>query len=130
MKLTGYEMETIILYNQAEPNAQVYTHDAKLIAKLRRLHDAAPEKVYADFDEPNGTLHRPQELCDRPTAVQRCQTQSRQRTRPESRSDPAPTENEIGKASPHGRTVCAEILLSGKESLWQKKHPSKNRSKR
>ena len=34
MKLTGYEMETIILYNQAEPNAQVYTHDAKLIAKL------------------------------------------------------------------------------------------------
>lgn len=24
MKLTGYEMETIILYNQAEPNAQVY----------------------------------------------------------------------------------------------------------
>lgn len=49
MKLTGYEMETIILYNQAEPNAQVYTHDAKLIAKLRRLHDAAPEKVYADL---------------------------------------------------------------------------------
>ena len=54
MKLTSYEMETIILYNQAEPNAQVYTHDPKLIAKLRRLHDAAPEKVYADFDEPNG----------------------------------------------------------------------------
>lgn len=46
MKLTGYEMETIILYNQAEPNAQVYTHDAKLIAKLRRLHEASPEKVY------------------------------------------------------------------------------------
>lgn len=57
MKLTGYEMETIILYNQAEPNAQVYTHDAKLIAKLRRLHEASPEKVYADFDEPNGAAH-------------------------------------------------------------------------
>ena len=41
MKLTSYEMETIILYNQAEPNAMVYTHDPKLIAKLRRLHDAA-----------------------------------------------------------------------------------------
>ena len=54
MKLTGYEMETIILYNQAEPNAQVYTYDPKLIAKLRRLHEAAPEKVYVDFDEPNG----------------------------------------------------------------------------
>ena len=37
MKLTSYEMETIILYNQAEPNAQVYTHDPKLIAKLRRV---------------------------------------------------------------------------------------------
>ena len=44
MKLTSYEMETIILYNQAEPNAQVYTHDPKLIAKLRRLHDAARRK--------------------------------------------------------------------------------------
>ena len=54
MKLTGYEMETITLYNQPEPNAQVYTHDPKLIANLRRLHEASPEKVYADFDEPNG----------------------------------------------------------------------------
>lgn len=48
MKLRGYEMETIILYNQAEPTAQVYTHDPKLIAKLRRLHEASPEKVYGD----------------------------------------------------------------------------------
>lgn len=54
MTLSKYERETIIIYNQAEPNAMVYTHDPKLIAKLRRLHDATPEKVYADFDEPNG----------------------------------------------------------------------------
>ena len=54
MTLSKYERETIIIYNQAEPNAMVYTHDPKLIAKLRRLHDAAPEKVYSDFDEPNG----------------------------------------------------------------------------
>ena len=54
MKLTPYEMETIILYNQEEAAANVYTHDPKLIAKLRRLHDAVPEKVYTDFDEPNG----------------------------------------------------------------------------
>ena len=54
MTLSKYERETIIIYNQAEPNAMVYTHDPKLIAKLRRLHDAVPEKVYADFDEPNG----------------------------------------------------------------------------
>ena len=51
MTLSKYERETIIIYNQAEPNAMVYT---KLIAKLRRLHDATPEKVYADFDGPNG----------------------------------------------------------------------------
>lgn len=54
MTLSKYERETIIIYNQAEPNAMVYTHDPKLIAKLRRLHDATPEKVYTDFDEPNG----------------------------------------------------------------------------
>ena len=54
MTLSKYERETIIIYNQAEPNAMVYTHDPKLIAKLRRLHEAAPEKVYSDFDEPNG----------------------------------------------------------------------------
>ena len=39
MKLTPYEMETIVLYNQAETTANVYTHDPKLIAKLRRLHE-------------------------------------------------------------------------------------------
>ena len=49
MTLSKYERETIIIYNQAEPNAMVYTHDPKLIAKLRRLHDATPEKVYTDF---------------------------------------------------------------------------------
>lgn len=44
MTLSKYERETIIIYNQAEPNAMVYTHDPKLIAKLRRLHDATPEE--------------------------------------------------------------------------------------
>ena len=29
MKLTPYEKETIILYNEAEKTASVYTHDAK-----------------------------------------------------------------------------------------------------
>ena len=56
MTLSKYERETIIIYNQAEPNAMVYTHDPKLIAKLRRLHDATPEKVYADFDEPKSCV--------------------------------------------------------------------------
>ena len=33
MKLSLYEQETIILYNQAETTAEVYTHDPKLLGK-------------------------------------------------------------------------------------------------
>ena len=39
MKLSLYEQETIILYNQAEATAEVYTHDARLLEKLRRLSE-------------------------------------------------------------------------------------------
>ena len=39
MKLSLYEQETIILYNQAEATAEVYTHDPKLLEKLRRPSD-------------------------------------------------------------------------------------------
>ena len=37
MKLSLYEQETIILYNQADTTAEVYTHDRKLMEKLTRL---------------------------------------------------------------------------------------------
>lgn len=37
MKLSLYEQETIILYNQAEATAEVYTHDSWRQEKLRRL---------------------------------------------------------------------------------------------
>lgn len=37
MKLSLYEQETILLYNQAEDTAEVYTHDRKLMEKLTRL---------------------------------------------------------------------------------------------
>lgn len=33
MKLSLYEQETIILYNQAEATAEVYTHDSRLLEK-------------------------------------------------------------------------------------------------
>lgn len=39
MKLSKYEQETIILYNQAELTASVYTHDPKLLEKLARLSE-------------------------------------------------------------------------------------------
>ena len=35
--LSKYEQETVILYNQAEQTADVYTHDPKLLEKLKRL---------------------------------------------------------------------------------------------
>ena len=37
MKLSLVEQETILLYNQAEKTAEVYTHDPQLMGKLERL---------------------------------------------------------------------------------------------
>ena len=45
MKLSLYEQETIILYNQAEATAEIYTHDRKLLEKLNRLSQKYPEQV-------------------------------------------------------------------------------------
>ena len=46
MKLSLYEQETIILYNQAEAAAEVYTHDPRLLEKLRRLAEKYPARRY------------------------------------------------------------------------------------
>ncbi len=43
--LSKYEQETVLLYNEAEPEATVHTYDRKLIAKLERLALKYPEKV-------------------------------------------------------------------------------------
>ena len=45
MKLSLYEQETIILYNQAETTAEVYTHDPKLLEKLSRLAEKYPGQI-------------------------------------------------------------------------------------
>ena len=45
MKLSLYEQETIILYNQAEATAEVYTHDSRLLEKLRRLAEKYPDQT-------------------------------------------------------------------------------------
>ena len=39
MKLSLYEQETIILYNQAEAAAEVYTHDPRLLEQLPEESD-------------------------------------------------------------------------------------------
>lgn len=56
MGLSQYEMETILLYNQAEPTASVYTHDPKLIKKLRPLSEKYPDKIYPERKEHPGAV--------------------------------------------------------------------------
>ena len=45
MRLSRYEQETVINYNQAEQTASVYTHDPKLLKKLARLAEKYPEQI-------------------------------------------------------------------------------------
>jgi hypothetical protein len=48
MKLSRLEQETILLYNEEEPTASVYTHNPRLMRKLERLARRYPDKVYPD----------------------------------------------------------------------------------
>lgn len=50
MKLSPYEQETIILYNQAETTAEVETYDPKLLEKLNRLAEKYPEQIQKKGD--------------------------------------------------------------------------------
>jgi len=45
MRLSNYEKETLILYNQEETAASVFTYDPKLIEKLERLAEKYPRKI-------------------------------------------------------------------------------------
>ena len=45
MKLSLVERETILLYNQAEPMAEVYTHDPRLMEKLELLAKKHPDQI-------------------------------------------------------------------------------------
>ena len=45
MKLTLLEQETILLYNQAEQTADVYTNDTKLMKKLSQLAEKYPDQI-------------------------------------------------------------------------------------
>lgn len=56
MTLTDVERETIVLYNQKEAVASVYTHDPKLIRKLKRLAERYPEQVYPERKEHAGAV--------------------------------------------------------------------------
>ena len=48
MKLSLVERETILLYNQAEPMAEVYTHDPRLMEKLELLAKKHPDHAFTE----------------------------------------------------------------------------------
>ena len=83
MKLSKLEQESIILYNEEESTASIYTHDPKLKRKLKRLAEKYPDKVYPDRTVHAGAVSYavPKKLRQRPGAVQRRAAQGRQRTR-------------------------------------------------
>ncbi|MFT8888072.1 MAG: immunoglobulin [Ethanoligenens sp.] len=56
MKLSRYEQETIICYNEEEATASVYTHNNRLAAKLKRLAEKYPEKVRPERRERRGAV--------------------------------------------------------------------------
>ena len=54
MKLTKRDKETVVLYNEAQSTASVYTHDPKLKEKLKRLAEKYPEQVIFEKDDSSG----------------------------------------------------------------------------
>ena len=56
MKPKKYEQETIICYNEEETTASVYTHNKRLIQKLKRLSGKYPDKVKSERRELRGAV--------------------------------------------------------------------------
>lgn len=54
--LSKLEMETVILYNQEEDTASVFTHDPKLTIKLERLSQKYPELIFPERPVGNGAV--------------------------------------------------------------------------
>ena len=56
MKLTKYEKETIILYNEAEDTAIIYTHNADLKRRLAQYAKKYPELCRTDKETRQGSV--------------------------------------------------------------------------
>jgi len=56
MKLSKYEEETLINYNEEEATASIYTHNNQLIKKLKRLAEKYPDKVKPERPEHDGAV--------------------------------------------------------------------------
>lgn len=56
MKLSNLEKETIILWNEAEREAEIYTHSPALQKQLRDLCGQYPEQVHLTREGPYGSI--------------------------------------------------------------------------
>lgn len=56
MELSRIEQETIVLFNEAEATASVYTHNKKLREKLERMALKYPDKVALERPEQAGAV--------------------------------------------------------------------------
>lgn len=56
MKLSNYEKETIILFNEVEKTASVYTHNVALQQQFAALCGSHPEQVRRTDDNSHGGL--------------------------------------------------------------------------
>lgn len=56
MKLSRYEKETVIGFNEEEAEANVYTYDRKLREKLARLARKCPDEIRLIRKEPRGAV--------------------------------------------------------------------------
>ena len=56
MNLTNIEKETIILFNEGEETAEIYTFNKKLISKIRKKCEQYPDKFRITKDDNSGAV--------------------------------------------------------------------------
>ena len=56
MKLSAYERETIILFNETSEPAEVFTYNKKMIRKLDRLAQKFPDEFKLKSDNGDGGM--------------------------------------------------------------------------
>ncbi len=56
MKLSAYERETIILFNESSEPAEVFTYNKRMIRKLERLAKMFPDEFRLKSDNRDGGM--------------------------------------------------------------------------
>ena len=69
-KLTKAEQETVINFDNELDTASIYTHDSRLIKKLRELRKQYPEQLFWSTGSMVGHVYDSKTLRRYPTALQ------------------------------------------------------------